>query len=200
MRKTAHNFRFLMKQEEFMNFFEKPGRINTDQTLEIAYNRGKELGLSEIVLASTTGETAYKAMEIFKGFDIVAVTYHCGFKEPFKNVMTDDVRRDLEDKGVKVISATHALSGVERSLAKKYSGSYPVLLIADTLRLFGQGTKVAVEVSIMAADAGALTGNDIISVGGSSRGADTALVLKPANQSDLFDMRIREVVCKPRDF
>jgi uncharacterized protein len=89
---------------------------------------------------------------------------------------------------------------VERSIFKKYNGSYPALLIADTLRLFGQGVKVAVEISIMAADAGMLTGNDIISIGGSGKGADSAIVLKPANQSDLFDMRIREIMCKPRNF
>ncbi|MEA1899411.1 MAG: hypothetical protein U9N47_01390, partial [Thermodesulfobacteriota bacterium] len=113
---------------------------------------------------------------------------------------SDDIKNDLKEKGVTVISATHALSGVERSITKKYTGIYPVLLIADTLRLFGQGTKVAVEVSIMAADAGALTGNDIISIGGTARGADAALVIKPANQSDLFDLRIREIICKPRQF
>ena len=180
--------------------FDKPGKDNTEQTLKLAFQRGKELDINEVVLASTKGDTAYKALEIFSGFRITVVTYHCGFKEPFKKVMSDDVKNDLKEKGAVVVSATHALSGVERSITKKYTGIYPVLLIADTLRLFGQGTKVAVEVSIMAADAGALTGNDIISIGGTARGADTALVIKPANQSDLFDLRIREIICKPRQF
>ena len=103
-------------------------------------------------------------------------------------------------KASAVISSSHALSGVERSVAQKYSGAYPVLLIADTLRLFGQGTKVAVEVAVMAADAGALTGDDIISIGGSGGGADAALVLKPAHQNNFFDLRIREIICKPRQF
>ena len=181
-------------------FFDKPGKDNTEQTLKLAFDRGKELGLNEVVIASTIGNTAYKALEIFGGFRITVVTYHCGFKEPFKKVMNDDIKKDLKEKGVTIVSATHALSGVERSITKKYTGVYPVLLIADTLRLFGQGTKVAVEISIMAADAGALTGNDIISIGGTARGADTALVIKPVNQSDLFDLRIREIVCKPRQF
>ncbi len=181
-------------------FFDKPGKNNTEHTLKLAFERGKELGLNEVVLASTKGDTAYRALEIFSGFSITVVTYHCGFKEPFKKMMSDDVKNDLKEKGVVVISATHALSGVERSIAKKHTGSYPALLIADTLRLFGQGTKVAVEVSIMAADAGALTGNDIISIGGTAMGADAALVIKPANQSDLFDLRIREIICKPRQF
>jgi uncharacterized protein len=181
-------------------YFEKAGKVNTEETLKLAFERGKALGIDEVVVATTTGATAYVALETCQGFKVTAVTYHCGFKEPFKNVLPAETRTDLESKGVRVVSATHALSGVERSLLDKYSGSFPVLIIADTLRLFGQGTKVAVEVAIMATDGGALTGNDIISVGGSSKGADTALVLKPANQSHLFDMRIREIVCKPRNF
>jgi len=181
-------------------YFDQSGNVNTEEVLNLASKRGKELGLNEVVVASTKGDTAYKTLEIFKGFKVVVVTYHCGFKEPFKNVMGEDVRKDLENKGAKVVAATHALSGVERSIAKKHSGLYPALLIADTLRLFGQGTKVAVEISIMAADSGNLSGNDIVSIGGSGRGADAALILKPANQSDLFDMRIREVICKPREF
>ncbi|MGD9875363.1 pyruvate kinase alpha/beta domain-containing protein [Desulfococcus sp.] len=181
-------------------WFDRPGRENTDRTLELAYERGKALGIEEMVVASTKGETGFKALEIFKGFKVVVVTYHCGFKEPFKSIMPADVKKSLIQKGAAVVAATHALSGVERAVANKHSGIYPALLIADTLRLFGQGVKVAVEVSIMAADAGALSGGDIVAVGGTGKGADAAVVLKPANQSDMFDIRIREVICKPRDF
>ena len=181
-------------------FFESPGKQNTQAVLQAAHERAVELGINEIVLASTKGDTAYAALEIFKGFKITAVTYHCGFREPFVSVMKPEVKKDLEDKGVGVISATHALSGVERSLFNKYSGPFPVLIIADTLKLFGQGTKVVVEVSIMATDGGALSGEDVVAIGGSGRGADSALIIKPAGQSSLFDMRIREIICKPRDF
>lgn len=181
-------------------YFDHAGKANTRQTLELAYERGRSLGLNEVVLASTKGDTAYQAHEIFNGFKIVVVTYHCGFKKPFQSVMPSATRSDLEAKGMTVVSATHALSGVERAVAQKHGGIYPALLIADTLRLFGQGTKVAVEVAIMAVDAGTLTGNDIIAIGGTARGADAALVLKPANQTHLFEMLIREIICKPRDF
>jgi uncharacterized protein len=189
-----------MNWQTLLNHFEEPGPGNTRQVLEYAHDRGRELGITEVVVASSTGETAYRVLEVFKGFKITAVTYHCGFKEPFQNIMTDDVRRDLEEEGVHVVQATHALSGVERSFAKKHGGVYPVLIVADTLRLFGQGTKVAVEITIMAADAGALSGDDIIAVAGSGRGADTALIIKPADQSRLFDLKIRETLCKPRNF
>ncbi|ACL04591.1 pyruvate kinase alpha/beta domain-containing protein [Desulfatibacillum aliphaticivorans] len=182
-------------------YFNAPGKENTKATLEAAYKRAQELGVNEIVLASSKGDTAYAALEICKGMKITAVTYHCGFTTPFVSVMKEEIKQDLESKGVRVISATHALSGVERSLLNKYGGGLcPVLIMADTLKLFGQGPKVAVEVSIMATDGGALTGADIIAVGGSGRGADSALVIKPAGQSHVFDMKIREIICKPREF
>jgi uncharacterized protein len=181
-------------------YFEKPGKENTEQTLKIAADRAKQLGIKEVVVASTSGQTAYKAIEVFQGFKLTVVTYHCGFKKPFQNMMRDDVKKDIEGKGISVVTSSHALSGIERSVSKKYSGAYPVLLIADTLRLFGQGTKVAVEVAVMAADAGALSGGEIVSIGGSGGGADAALVLKPAHQNTFFDLRIKEVICKPREF
>jgi hypothetical protein len=181
-------------------YFDQPGKVNTVPTLTQAARRGRELGLDEIVLATTSGETAFEALAHCPGFRITAVTYHCGFKEPFQPVMPETVQQELTQKGVRVLTATHALSGVERSVAKKHGGVCPVLLMADTLKIFGQGAKVAVEVAIMAADAGALSGRDIIAIGGSSRGADTALVIKPAHQSSFFDLRVREVVCKPREF
>lgn len=181
-------------------YFEQPGKVNTQATLQAAFQRARELGIQEVVLPSTSGETADQALSLDSGCRITVITYHCGFRKPFEKVLPDATRSDLEKRGAVVVSATHALSGVERGLAKKHGGIYPVLLIADTLRLLGQGTKVAVEISIMAADAGTLSGRDIVALGGTGKGVDTALVLKPANQSDLFDLRIREVICKPRNF
>ncbi|MBA3030010.1 MAG: hypothetical protein FP816_14550 [Desulfobacteraceae bacterium] len=181
-------------------YFDEPGQNNTEKTLKLSFERGKALGLNEVVLATSTGDTAYKALEIFSGFTIIAITYHGGFRKPFENVMKAEVRKDLESKGVIVHAATHALSGVERSIAQKYQGLYPALLIADTLKRLGQGTKVAVEVAIMAADGGLLSGNDIVSIGGSGRGADTAWILTPTNQNHFFDLKMKELVCKPRNF
>jgi hypothetical protein len=78
-------------------------------------------------------------------------------------------------------------------------GTYQIdEIIAFTFRTFGQGTKVAVEIALMAADAGFVrTDEDVISIGGSGRGADTALVLRPATSSLLFDLKVKEVICKP---
>jgi hypothetical protein len=81
-------------------------------------------------------------------------------------------------------------------------GTYQVdEIMAYTLRTFGQGTKVAIEIALMAADAGLVrTDEDIIAVGGTSEGADTALVIKPANSFSFFDLKVREIICKPAIF
>jgi hypothetical protein len=74
----------------------------------------------------------------------------------------------------------------------------PGLLAADVLRMFGQGTKVCVECALMAADAGVISGETVMTIGGSGTGADTAIVLTPEHQKNFLDMRIHEIVCKPR--
>jgi hypothetical protein len=59
--------------------------------------------------------------------------------------------------------------------------------------------KVVVEITAMAADAGAVpVDRDVIAIAGSGRGADTAVVVKPAYSHNLFDMVVREIIAKPR--
>jgi hypothetical protein len=63
----------------------------------------------------------------------------------------------------------------------------------------GQGMKVVVEISVMAADSGLVgVDEDIIVIAGSGRGADYAVVLKPVYSNDFFDLKIKEILCKPR--
>jgi hypothetical protein len=97
-----------------------------------------------------------------------------------------------------VLTAAHAFGGFGRAVRSKL-GTYQVdEIVAYTLRVFGQGTKVALEVALMAADAGAVAvGQPIISVGGTGEGADTAVVLVAANTHSFFDLKVREIICKP---
>jgi hypothetical protein len=183
-----------------MEYFDNKGEENTQKVLELAYERAKELGIKELAIATTTGKSAYLAQEICKDMKVIAVSYHAGFREPFELTLSQETQDDMRSKGMGVVCATHALSGVERGLSKKHPGPYPVLMIADVLRLFGHGTKVAVEVMIMAADSGNLSGDIMISVGGSSKGADSALVITPVDQSHFFDMKIHEIICKPNRY
>jgi len=88
--------------------------------------------------------------------------------------------------------------GVGRAARLKHGGIYPDEIAAETLRMFGQGVKVAVEISVMALDSGLVPyGKKIIAVGGSGRGADAAIILTPSHAKTIFETRIHEILCKP---
>lgn len=183
-------------------YFESAGERNTDATIAAARARVEELGLRHVVVASTTGVTALKAARAFagRGVSVVCVGEHCGFWGGDSQKFDPKIRAELESMGVPVLICTHALSGVERSIANKFGGTSRVEVVSNTLRLFGSdGLKVAVEVSVMAADAGLVpTDAEILAIGGTHHGCDTAVVLKSAHMNSFFDLEIREIVAVPR--
>lgn len=181
-------------------YFEKPGPQNTEETIAAAVRRADELSIRYLVVASTSGETAEKLRTAVgeRNIKVVCVTYHAGFHQG-DETMPVERREQLRAQGIDVVISSHALSGVERSINNKFGTIGPVELMAHVLRCFGQGVKVAIEVAVMAADAACVpTSEDIISLGGSGRGCDTALVLKAAHQNNFFDLRVREIIAMTR--
>jgi len=187
--------------EEKIFYFQKPGKENTERTIELALERAKKKNIRTIVFASSTGYTAKKILEM-KGeltVNLVCVTYHTGFYEEGKNSMDPETEDFLRKNGVKIVRQSHMLSGVERSISRKLGGVSRVEAIAEALRsLFGHGLKVCVEIGIMAADSGAIPIKEVIAIGGTGRGADTAVILRPAHMNSFFNMEIREIICMPR--
>jgi hypothetical protein len=180
-------------------YFPKPGRENTEEVLSIVKRRAEELGIKTIVIASTTGDTGVKAVEAFTGYKVVVVTHCTGIRQPDTQELKPENRAKILDKGGLILTATHAFGGIGRAVRYKLNTYQLDEIIAYTLRIFGEGMKVACEISIMAADAGLIrTDEEIISIGGTARGSDTAIVLKPANTHNFFDLRIKEILCKPR--
>jgi hypothetical protein len=180
-------------------YFDQPGRQNTEEVLRLAKTRAEEMGIKSILVASSTGETALKAMEVFKGAKIVAVSHFTGMKEPNTQEFTEENRRRMISAGGSVLTATHLFSGLGRAMRKKFKMYLFEETVANTLRIFGQGMKVVCEIALMAADAGLVrTDEDIIVIAGTGRGADTAVVLRPVNSEDFFDLRVSEILCKPR--
>jgi hypothetical protein len=130
---------------------------------------------------------------------LVLVTHQEGSKEPNTQELLPENRKAIEANGGKILTTTHAFSGIGAAVRKKM-GTYQIdEIIANVLRLFGQGMKVVCEISIMASDGGLLTvGEPTIAVAGTHNGADTAVVLQPANTKRFFEMQVNEVLCKPR--
>ena len=179
--------------------FEKPGPANTKRTLEWAAKAAKERSIENVLIATASGATAVDALRYFDPSSIVAVTHSTGFtRQNFQELKAGN-RKALEAAGVRILTCQHAFGGVGRAVRKKL-GTYELEeIIAYSLRTFGQGTKVAVEIALMAADAGLVpTGVPCLSIGGTETGADTVLLLAPTTAQAFFDLRVLEVLAKPR--
>ena len=187
-------------------YFENPGNENTDQTFNLAKERAKQLGIKTIIVASTTGRTAVKASEFFKGMKLIVVRHSTGFRDPNIQEFSDESLKIVQSRNVPVVTAAHAFGGLTRSMRQSEIPSAPTTyvigdIVQSTLRIFGQGMKVACEIAAMAADAGLVrTDEEVISVAGVGRsgGADTAIVVKPETAHRFFDMKVKEILCKPR--
>jgi hypothetical protein len=180
-------------------YFGQPGRGNTARTLEIARQRADQIGIRTVLVATTQGETGVQVAQRFQGYDVVVVTHSTGFAGPNTQELTEENRAAIESAGARILTCQHALAGISRAVRKKW-GTYAIdEIIAQTLRIFGEGMKVCVEIALMAADAGLVpVGEPCIAIAGTGRGADTAVVLIPANVQQFFDLRVMEVLVKPR--
>ncbi len=185
-----------------MRYWEHPGEAATRPALRAALERARALGLEDLVVASTTGATMRMLLEE-RGDggpgNLVCVTHHVGFRSPGDDEMPAGERQHLIDRGVKVLTTTHLLANLERAVTNQFGGLYVGGVVSHTLRMFGQGLKVAVEIAVMALDAGLVPyGKEIVAVGGTGSGADTAVVIRPAHARDFFATRIVEIICMPR--
>ena len=183
--------------EKSITYFEKEGEDYTDELISLVKQRLDESDeIRYILIASASGASALKLADAIEGdAQIINVSHHAGFSGPNELDITDE----LEEKGVDTFIGSHAFSGVGRGITNKLGGINPPDIIADTLRMFSHGVKVACEISIMAADAGLIpVDEEIIAVGGRAHGVDTALVLTPANMANVFDLNIHEIIAMPR--
>jgi len=187
--------------EKKVVYFDEAGKQNTDTLLKLVKDYLAREGIKDIVIASTSGETGAKASKTLKGLNVVVVTHSSGFHEPGENELQEEHRKTILANGARIFTGTHALSSAERAVRKDFGTIQPLELIANVLRLMGEGTKVCVEITMMAADAGLIpVDKDVIAIAGTGRGADTALRISPAHAASFFKMRIEEIIAKPRKF
>ena len=180
-------------------YFEKPGKENTEETIQLAVKRAKEGDIKKIVVATSSGETGLEVIKAFKGIDVkvIPVTPNAG-SSFLGSAEWENNKKEFEKMGIKYIQGTQTFSGIERAIRERWGTAGPVMILSDALRLPGDGFKVGIEVKIMAADAGFVSPNEIVmSIAGTGRGADTILIVKPAYSHKFFDFAVREIVCKP---
>ena len=180
-------------------YFDGKGKQYTEETLKLAKKRAEELGIKNIVIASYTGYAGVLASEMFKDYNLVVSAGMMGFTEPNVHRMTDENKAMIDANGGKVFYHLHSFGGLGRAVKNKFGAIQVDEIIANTLRTFSQGVKVALEISCMACDAGMIKADvPCIAIAGSGGGADTAVVIMPVNTHRFFDVKIMEILCKPR--
>ena len=182
-------------------YFTSPGPKNTGDLLDRALTRCRELGIKKALVATRTGRTVQELLKAMEPGElrVIGVSYVFGFDEPGQPALPVDVRESLESQGAKILTAAHALSGAGKGVAAKLGGTHPGEIVAQSLRMLSQGTKVGVEIALMAADAGLVTPDEeVLTIAGTGRGADTALIIQPANSHKIFELKVLEILTKPR--
>ena len=106
-----------------MVYWEKAGKINTEKTVGITIQRAKDLEITHLVVASNSGATATLFLD--KGFTVVCVTHHIGFTAPGFDEMGEQMRQKLLAQGVKILTTTHLMAGLDRAVRNNYGGIYP---------------------------------------------------------------------------
>jgi len=187
--------------EKKVVYFEKVGKENTGACLEVVRQTLSEGRQRHVVVATTTGSTGLLFSGAFSGgpANIVVVTHSAGFKGPNTFEIPDDILGKIKDNGAKVYTGTILTHSIETAFTSKFSGLYPAMIVAQSLRRFGEGAKVCCEIVMMAADAGLIPeGEEVIAVAGTGYGADTVMVLKSAASKRFLELRMLEILAKPR--
>jgi hypothetical protein len=178
--------------EEKIVYFEKAGVINTEETLRLAAERAKARGIKQMVIASTRGDTARLAAERLAGTGIILTVIPHQYSGGREQRFPLELKESLEKQGHHVHFATSLFA------TENLYGSPVPRVMAFLLRTFSQGMKVCVEMILMAVDGGFVaSGEQVIAVAGSGRGADTAVVAIAASSRNLPDLHITEIICKP---
>ncbi len=180
--------------EEKIVYFEKSGKENTEEVIELVLERAKQRNIKRIVLASTRGYTARSFLDAVNGKDInlVVVPWQFNLKKEGGNPFPQELLKELQEKKHIVHFGTMLFH-----TSDLYGTNIPMAL-ANILRICGQGMKVCVEITMMACDGGCIkTGEKVLVVTGTNSGADFAVVATAASSTNVTALRINEIICKP---
>lgn len=180
-------------------YFDKPGQGNSAACVALLPGLAAE-GWRDFVVASTTGATGAAAAAALagKGVNLVVVAHSVGFKEVGRDEFEPGHEQAIVAAGGRIFRGTILTHSLETALAAQHQGSYPTIIIAQTLRRLGQGTKVCCEIVMEAVDAGLIAeGRHVVAVAGTARGADTVAIVRAAASKRFLDLQVAEYIAKP---
>lgn len=183
-----------------VHYFDKSGKENTEKCVEITASLVEE-GYKHVVVATTTGDTgvAMAGKLRGKGVNLVVITHSAGFKEPNHIELLPENKEEIVRLGGKVFTATILTHSIETAFTQKFNGLYPTMIVAQSLRRLGEGVKVCCEIAMEACDGGVVPElEEVVAVAGTGRGADTVCIIKSAASKRFLDLKVLEILAKPR--
>jgi uncharacterized protein len=198
-----------------VTYFAEPGPQNTETTLQRALERARALSLTQVLVASDTGKTARRVLELFPRppFSVTVVTNPPGTELPLE-ILHEYLprfkkhKRELEAKGVSWVQASladDAIDELSRAGARVLSVDWAELAEftssdLSALDRVGVGLRVGVTLTLAAHLAGAVApGTEVLTITGTGfggGGADTALVVRTG--AVWKDWRVLETITRPR--
>jgi len=185
-------------EEKTAKYFDAPGEANTAHCLNVAKTEAEENGYKNIIVASTTGETGAIFAEAFKSVDanLMIVTYA---DDKGESAIPEKTRNKILDSGATIFNAPPISLSIDRSFGEEYGEQRPSQIVHDTLLWFGQGMAACCKCVMSATDGGLLQeGMEVVAVAGTLKGADTVAVVKAASSKRFRELKVLEILAKPR--
>jgi len=179
-------------------YFKIPGKSNTTHCLNVVRSEVEDNGYRFVIVASATGKTGAIFADGLKDLDanLMIVSYADNDKPRKINVK---VRKKIMDRGATLFLAPSLSFPLDRAFGSKYEESEPSFIVRETLSVFGQGIRVCCESVMAATDGGLITdGLEVLAVAGTDSGADTVIVIKAASSKRFRELRVLEILAKPR--
>ena len=169
--------------EKSISYFGTKGKDNTADLAGIVVKRLEKGDISAVAVATTSGRTALAVAEaVGRRKPVFGVNFQNSTK------LDPDLKRKAEEAGAVFMPDEPAAKYI-----KEIAGHSP-----DSFRCFGQGMKVAVEVIMQSVEVGHIAAGDlVIGIGGTSWGADVAIVARAAGGDNLSGLWISEILAKP---
>ena len=181
-------------------YFDKAGKENTEKCVEMTASLVAE-GYKHVVVATTVGDTGVAMARKLhgKGVNLVIVTHSAGYKEPNHIELLPENREEILKLGGQLYTTTILTHSIETAFTQKFNGLYPTMIVAQSLRRFGEGVKVCCEIVMEACDGGLIPElEEVVAVAGTGRGADTVCIIKSAASKRFLDLKVLEILAKPR--
>ena len=175
-------------------YFDKGGPEHTQATMEAAKQRAlaRQPKPVAVIVASTSGKTGLEAARAFEatGIRVLVVPFQADTKPAEQYGLPEtELKAQCQRLGAEFLPDTPICRLLDEDRPD----------VVNAWRVLGQGFKVALQIASMCVDTGLIeSGTEVVALGGSGRGADTAVVLTPSGYEAVLKSNVIEIIAMPR--